>query len=116
MRFMCFAVWITLAQQGAEYGESVWLTPLFFSPGSLGELDGIEENTADNLSLSGEDGGASDPEDSAEGDGSSPPPYTPLYNEGERRKTNWDTVAYTRVQMLQRVETVQVSLNSLQHW
>uniref|UniRef100_A0A3B5B2E2 Zinc finger protein, FOG family member 1 n=1 Tax=Stegastes partitus TaxID=144197 RepID=A0A3B5B2E2_9TELE len=51
---------------------------------SLGDLDGGEENTPDNLSLSGEEGGASDPEDSAEGDSSSPPPYTPLYNEGEQ--------------------------------
>lgn len=54
--------------------------------GSLGDLDGGEENTPDNLSLSGEEGGASDPDDSAEGDSSSPPPYTPLYNEGERRE------------------------------
>ncbi|KAM3870323.1 zinc finger protein ZFPM1 [Diretmus argenteus] len=51
---------------------------------SLGDLDGGEENTPDNLSLSGEEGGASDPDDSAEGDGSSPPPFTPLYN-GEPR-------------------------------
>uniref|UniRef100_A0A3P8S735 Zinc finger protein, FOG family member 1 n=1 Tax=Amphiprion percula TaxID=161767 RepID=A0A3P8S735_AMPPE len=50
---------------------------------SLGDLDGSEENTPDNLSLSGEEGGASDPDDSAEGDSSSPPPYTPLYNEDE---------------------------------
>lgn len=54
----------------------------FCAAGSLGDLDGGEENTADNLSLSGEDGGASDPDDSAEGDSSSPPPYMPLYNEG----------------------------------
>uniref|UniRef100_A0A3B4FDK1 Zinc finger protein, FOG family member 1 n=1 Tax=Pundamilia nyererei TaxID=303518 RepID=A0A3B4FDK1_9CICH len=51
---------------------------------SLGDLDGGEENTPDNLSLSGEEGGASDPDDSAEGDSSSPPPYTPLYNEEPR--------------------------------
>ncbi|XP_029992386.1 zinc finger protein ZFPM1 [Sphaeramia orbicularis] len=51
---------------------------------SLGELDSGEENTADNLSLSGEEGGASDPEDSAEGDSSSPTAYTPLYNEEPR--------------------------------
>uniref|UniRef100_A0A3P9HCM9 Zinc finger protein, FOG family member 1 n=1 Tax=Oryzias latipes TaxID=8090 RepID=A0A3P9HCM9_ORYLA len=50
---------------------------------SLGDLDGGEENTADTMSLSGEEGGASDPEDSAEGDSSTPPPYTPLYSEGE---------------------------------
>lgn len=59
---------------------------LIFTPlvpaGSLGDLDGGEENTADTLSLSGEEGGASDPDDSAEGDSSSPPPYTPLYNDG----------------------------------
>ncbi|KAM4573468.1 zinc finger protein ZFPM1 [Odontesthes bonariensis] len=51
---------------------------------SLGDLDGGEDNAADNLSLSGEEGGASDPEDSAEGDGCSPPPYTPLYSEEPR--------------------------------
>lgn len=33
--------------------------------------------------MSGEEGGASDQEDSAECDGSSPPSFTPLYNEGE---------------------------------
>lgn len=54
----------------------------FSSAGSLGDLDGGEEITADNLSLSGEEGGASDPDDSAEGDSSSPPSYMPLYNEG----------------------------------
>lgn len=61
-----------------------WITnsSFFCAAGSLGDLDGGEENTADNLSLSGEDGGASDPDDSAEGDSSSPPPYMPLYNEG----------------------------------
>ncbi|XP_023253066.1 zinc finger protein ZFPM1 [Seriola lalandi dorsalis] len=48
---------------------------------SLGDLDGVEDNTLDNLSLSGEEGGVSDPDDSVEGDSSSPPPYTPLYNE-----------------------------------
>ncbi|XP_026168201.1 zinc finger protein ZFPM1 [Mastacembelus armatus] len=48
---------------------------------SPGDLDGIEENTPDNLSLSGEEGGVSDPDDSAEGDNTSPLPYTPLYNE-----------------------------------
>ncbi|XP_070686360.1 zinc finger protein ZFPM1 [Pempheris klunzingeri] len=51
---------------------------------SLGDLDCGEENTPDNLSLSGEEGGASDPDDSAEGDSSSPPPCTPLYNEEPR--------------------------------
>ncbi|XP_014885995.1 zinc finger protein ZFPM1 isoform X1 [Poecilia latipinna] len=48
---------------------------------SHGDLDGGEENTADTPSLSGEEGGASDPEDSAEGDSCSPPSYTALYNE-----------------------------------
>uniref|UniRef100_UPI0037E8FDD0 zinc finger protein ZFPM1 n=1 Tax=Semicossyphus pulcher TaxID=241346 RepID=UPI0037E8FDD0 len=57
---------------------------MFRQGGSLGDLDGGEENTPDNLSLSGEEGGASDPDDSAEGDSSSPPPYTPLYNEEPR--------------------------------
>ncbi|MEQ2167076.1 hypothetical protein GOODEAATRI_000517 [Goodea atripinnis] len=52
--------------------------------GSLGDLDGGEENTADTPSLSGEEGGASDPEDSAEGDSCSPPSYTGLYNEESR--------------------------------
>ncbi|XP_069384614.1 zinc finger protein ZFPM1 [Paralichthys olivaceus] len=46
---------------------------------SLGDLDGGEENTLDSHSLSGEEGGVSDPDDSLEGD--SPPPYTPLHNE-----------------------------------
>ncbi|XP_028441409.1 zinc finger protein ZFPM1 [Perca flavescens] len=49
---------------------------------SLGDLGGDEENTPDNLSVSGEEGGASDPDDSAEGDSSSPPPY--IYNEEPR--------------------------------
>ncbi|XP_033941139.1 zinc finger protein ZFPM1 [Pseudochaenichthys georgianus] len=51
---------------------------------SLGDLSGEEENTADHLSLSGEEGGASDPDDSAEGDSSSPPPYPALYNQESR--------------------------------
>lgn len=58
------------------------LTIFLCAAGSLGDLDGGEETTADNLSLSGEEGGASDPDDSAEGDSSSPPAYMPLYNEG----------------------------------
>uniref|UniRef100_A0A8C5CWI2 Zinc finger protein, FOG family member 1 n=1 Tax=Gadus morhua TaxID=8049 RepID=A0A8C5CWI2_GADMO len=53
------------------------------SKGSIGDLDGGEETTPGDLSLSGEEGGASDQEDSAGGDGSSPPPFAPLYNEGE---------------------------------
>ncbi|XP_029378680.1 zinc finger protein ZFPM1 isoform X2 [Echeneis naucrates] len=48
---------------------------------SLGDFDCGEDNTIDNLSLSGEDGVVSDPDDSVEGDSSSPPPYTPLCNE-----------------------------------
>lgn len=60
--------------------------PSLLCAGSLGDLDGGEENTPDNLSLSGEEGGVSDQDDSVEGDSSSPPPYTPLYNEGKRRK------------------------------
>lgn len=58
---------------------------IFSSPlpaGSLGDLDSSEENNLDNHSLSEEEGRASDPEDSAEGGNSSPPAYTPLYNEG----------------------------------
>uniref|UniRef100_A0A3Q2D3D8 Zinc finger protein, FOG family member 1 n=1 Tax=Cyprinodon variegatus TaxID=28743 RepID=A0A3Q2D3D8_CYPVA len=51
---------------------------------SLGDLGGGEESSADTPSLSGEEGGASDPEDSAEGDSCSPPSYTPLYNEESR--------------------------------
>ncbi|XP_019733732.1 zinc finger protein ZFPM1 [Hippocampus comes] len=51
---------------------------------SLGELDGNEDNTVDNLSLSGEEAEASDLSDSAEGDSSSPPPYTPPYNDEPR--------------------------------
>lgn len=67
-----------------EAHSAVNFPPL--SAGSLGDLDGGEENTVDNLSLSGEEAGASDLDDSAEGDSSSPPPYTPLYNEGEERE------------------------------
>uniref|UniRef100_A0A3Q3VQC8 Zinc finger protein, FOG family member 1 n=1 Tax=Mola mola TaxID=94237 RepID=A0A3Q3VQC8_MOLML len=59
---------------------------IFSSPlpaGSLGDLDSSEENNLDNHSLSEEEGRASDPEDSAEGGSSSPPAYTPLYNEDD---------------------------------
>ncbi|KAJ0029493.1 hypothetical protein NQD34_004490 [Periophthalmus magnuspinnatus] len=62
-------------------------TKLFLSTydgvrGSMGDLDSWEENTADNMSLSGEEGGASDPEDSTEDrDSASPQPYTPGYSE-----------------------------------
>lgn len=62
------------------------LIKAFCVAGSLGDLDIGEENTADNLSLSGEEGGASDPDDSAEGDSSSPPAYMPLYNEGGHKE------------------------------
>ncbi|XP_066541450.1 zinc finger protein ZFPM1 isoform X2 [Hoplias malabaricus] len=47
---------------------------------SIGDLDGGEENPPDDVSLSGEEGGASDQDDSAECDGSSPS-FAPLYNE-----------------------------------
>uniref|UniRef100_A0A3B5PRD1 Zinc finger protein, FOG family member 1 n=1 Tax=Xiphophorus maculatus TaxID=8083 RepID=A0A3B5PRD1_XIPMA len=60
-----------------------FFTLIFLVSGSHGDLDGGEENTADTPSLSGEEGGASDPEDSAEGDSCSPPSYTALYNEGQ---------------------------------
>ncbi|CAL8374354.1 unnamed protein product [Arctogadus glacialis] len=53
---------------------------------SIGDLDGGEETAPGDLSLSGEEGGASDQEDSAGGDGSSPPPFAPLYNEEPRTK------------------------------
>ncbi|KAF0040846.1 hypothetical protein F2P81_006744 [Scophthalmus maximus] len=52
--------------------------------GSLGDLDGAEDNAPDDHSLSGEEGGVSDPEESVEGDSCSPPTYTPLYNEEPR--------------------------------
>ncbi|CAL9696999.1 unnamed protein product [Knipowitschia caucasica] len=49
---------------------------------SMGDLDGGEENITDNLSLSGEEGGASDPDDSAEDrESASPQPHTPGYSE-----------------------------------
>uniref|UniRef100_A0A4W5R2G5 Zinc finger protein, FOG family member 1 n=1 Tax=Hucho hucho TaxID=62062 RepID=A0A4W5R2G5_9TELE len=48
---------------------------------SIGDLEGGEDNTPDDVSLSGDEGGASD---SAECDSSSTPPYTPLYNEEPR--------------------------------
>ncbi|KAK6320292.1 hypothetical protein J4Q44_G00093990 [Coregonus suidteri] len=55
-----------------------------FRKRSIGNLEGDEDNTPDDVSLSGDEGGASDPEDSTECDSSSPPPYTPLYNEEPR--------------------------------
>ncbi|XP_029613688.1 zinc finger protein ZFPM1 isoform X1 [Salmo trutta] len=48
---------------------------------SIGDLEGGEDNTPDDVSLSGDEGGASD---SAECDSTSTPPYTPLYNEEPR--------------------------------
>lgn len=50
---------------------------------SLGELNGSED-PSDDVSMSGEEGGASDQEDSAECDGSSPASFPPLYNEEPR--------------------------------
>ncbi|XP_051513358.1 zinc finger protein ZFPM1-like isoform X2 [Myxocyprinus asiaticus] len=54
-----------------------------YMPGSIGDLNGSED-PSDDVSISGEEGGASDQEDSAECDGSSPPSCTPLYNEEPR--------------------------------
>ncbi|XP_063052896.1 zinc finger protein ZFPM1 [Engraulis encrasicolus] len=51
---------------------------------SIGDLDTGDENPPDDLSLSGDEGGASDLEDSAELDGCSPPSLTPLATEGPR--------------------------------
>ncbi|XP_061139830.1 zinc finger protein ZFPM1 [Syngnathus typhle] len=54
---------------------------------SLGDLDENEDTTLDNLGLSGEEAEASDLDDSAaEGDSSSPPSYTPPYNEDPRTR------------------------------
>lgn len=48
----------------------------------MGDLDSGEDNAADSISLSGEEGGASDPDDSAEDrDSSSPQPHTPVHSE-----------------------------------
>lgn len=52
------------------------------SVGSIGDLVGGEDNLPDDVSLSGEEAGASDQDDSAECDGSSPS-FAPLYNEGK---------------------------------
>ncbi|KAJ7997746.1 hypothetical protein DPEC_G00215320, partial [Dallia pectoralis] len=51
---------------------------------SIGDLDRGEDQTPDDVSQSGEEGGASDLEDSAECDSSSSPPYTPFYTEEPR--------------------------------
>lgn len=53
--------------------------------GSIGDLDGGEDNLPDDVSLSGEEAGASDQDDSAECDESSPS-FAPLYNEGKKKK------------------------------
>lgn len=68
----------------------LFLTTLSFfsSAGSLGDLNGGED-PSDDVSMSGEEGGASDQEDSAECDGSSPPSFTPLYNEGETTQLSY---------------------------
>lgn len=50
---------------------------------SIGDLNGVED-PSDDVSMSGEEGGASDQEDSAECDGSSPSSFPPLYNEEPR--------------------------------
>ncbi|XP_052008101.1 zinc finger protein ZFPM1-like [Xyrauchen texanus] len=50
---------------------------------SIGDLNGGED-LSDDVSMSGEEGGASDQDDSAECDGSSPPSFTPLFNEEPR--------------------------------
>uniref|UniRef100_A0AAY4DPN6 Zinc finger protein ZFPM1 n=1 Tax=Denticeps clupeoides TaxID=299321 RepID=A0AAY4DPN6_9TELE len=57
------------------------LSSFLASSGSIGDLDGGEENAPDDVSMSGDEGGASDPEDSAECDSSSPPSFAALYNE-----------------------------------
>ncbi|XP_012688018.1 zinc finger protein ZFPM1 isoform X2 [Clupea harengus] len=51
---------------------------------SIGDLDTGDENPPDDVSLSGDEGGASDLEDSAELDGCSPPSLTPLCSEEPR--------------------------------
>ncbi|KAM6946114.1 beta-1,3-galactosyltransferase 5-like [Aplochiton taeniatus] len=61
--------------------KAIYIEDAYLGMCSLGDLDGGEENTADDVSLSGEEGGASDPDDSGEGDSSSPRPLTPLYDE-----------------------------------
>lgn len=53
------------------------------SVGSIGDLDGGEDNLPDDVSLSGEEAGASDQDDSAECDEPSPS-FVPLYNEGKK--------------------------------
>lgn len=53
------------------------------SEGSIGDLDAGEDNPPDDVSLSGEEAGASDQDDSAECDESSPS-FAPLYNEGKK--------------------------------
>lgn len=55
----------------------------FLSVGSLGDLDGGEDNPPDDVSHSEDEAGASDQDDSAECDESSPS-FAPLYNEGKK--------------------------------
>lgn len=64
-----------------------YLTSFSFplSVGSIGDLDGGEDNLPDDVSLSGEEAGASDQDDSTECDESSPS-FAPLYNEGKKKK------------------------------
>ncbi|XP_047008862.1 zinc finger protein ZFPM1 isoform X2 [Ictalurus punctatus] len=57
---------------------------------SIGDLDGGEDNPPDDVSLSGEEAGASDQDDSAECDESSPS-FAPLYNEEPRTHESPDT-------------------------
>ncbi|KAK2848028.1 hypothetical protein Q7C36_009710 [Tachysurus vachellii] len=56
----------------------------------IGDLDGGEDNPPDDVSLSGEEAGASDQDDSAECDGSSSS-FAPLYNEEPRTHESPDT-------------------------
>ncbi|GAA6101747.1 zinc finger protein ZFPM1 isoform X1 [Tachysurus ichikawai] len=58
--------------------------------GPIGDLDGGEDNPPDDVSLSGEEAGASDQDDSAECDGSSSS-FAPLYNEEPRTHESPDT-------------------------
>uniref|UniRef100_A0A3P8UDM8 Zinc finger protein, FOG family member 1 n=1 Tax=Cynoglossus semilaevis TaxID=244447 RepID=A0A3P8UDM8_CYNSE len=51
---------------------------------ALGELDGGEDSTLDSHSLSGEEGGVSDPDGSIEGDNSCSSPPPPPYSENSR--------------------------------
>lgn len=72
----------SVVQKPVQQVQDQCVTSPGLSAGSPGDLDGAEDNAVDSLSLSGEDAGVSDPEDSADGDASSRPSSTPLY-EGE---------------------------------